>query len=792
MTPDYIEQLIEVANNRLLAKKGKNLDKRQRAILEQVLQGNARGGVSLSDIKIPGYADTTVQRDFCPKLWELLSEISDGKEKVRLNTVQLTLENLLRQAKQTAQPQPTPPVLATASAPLPASKDDSLKRIRHNLPAPSCTAFIGREEEINRLLGLLSPTNGAHLISVDGIGGVGKTSLVVECAYRCLRAGYSNDSAIPTFDIIIFVSAKQFYLTPIGFIKSLMPRRTLQDIFRQIARVLEDDIDITGAKFDEQIDLIKDALARQRTLMIVDNLETVTEQEEVLAFLYELPPTVKAIITTREQIIFSPVRLSSMSEGDGLALIQHEAEDKKFPLKPEDCATLYKATGGVPVAITYAIGQLANGCPIQEVVERISHSTGDVARFCFESSISLLRGKTAHQLFMALALFPISADQAALTEIAIPNADSAKTRQDLEQLRGLSLVKQEHNRYSMLPLTREFALNELKANHDFEQTLKERWVNWYLTFSTLYAEQNAREWQGAFDGLEDEWSNVQAVIDWCMAQNRYTEVLQLWRNLEAFTRLRSRQRGRNGYFDDRLTWTAWLLDIAKQKADWQTITKLMLERAWTFILIGKPQQLKEAEQLLQEALELQHHQTPLMKVDLLKHLVVLYIQKQEFEQAENWLRQALHLLEQLPLEQEEHCQLAQLQYYQGEIYFKIGNYSSAKTSFQAALANAQKVGWLRLTFLVQNWLADVAIATQENLEEAELLLMDGLRVAESKQDQSRIAYCKRSIAELAQVRGNLKEARRWASEAFIIFEKIGMYPEAEETQQLLQSLNELG
>lgn len=788
MSPEQIEALIEAANSQLLARKGKALDKRQRSILEQVLRGNTRGGVSLSDIKIPGYADTTVQRDFCPKLWDLLSQISDSKEKVRLNTVQLTLENLLRQAQQEIQPQPDLPVLPKASVPLPSSVDDHSKRIRHNLPAPSCTAFIGREGEINRLLGLLSPTNGAHLISVDGIGGVGKTSLVVECAYRCLQAGYSNQPSIPTFDLIIFVSAKQFYLTPFGFLKSLMPRRTLQDIFRQIVRVLEDEIDITGAKFDEQIDLIKDVLARQRTLMIVDNLETVSEQEEVLAFLYELPPTVKAIITTREQIIFSPVRLSSMSEGDGLNLIQHEAQEKEFSLKLEDCTTLYRATGGVPVAITYAIGQLANGCPIQEVIERISQSTGDVARFCFESSISLLEGKTAYQLFMTLAIFPISAHQAALAEIATPDADPVNIRKDLEQLRGLSLVKQEENRYSMLPLTREYALNQLKAHQPFEQQVRERWVSWYLAFSNLYAEQNAREWQGQFDGLEDEWSNIQAVIDWCMAQNQYAEALQLWRNLEAFTRLRSRQSGRHGYFDDRLTWTAWLLDAAKQRADWSTVTKLMLDRAWTFILIGKPQQLEAAEQLLQQALELRHHQTPVMQVDLLKHLAVLHIQKQEFAQAENWLKQSLRLLKQLPLEQEERRQLAQLQYYQGEIYFKTGNYSKAKTSFQAALKNAQDMGWLRLTFLIQNWLADVAIATQENLAEAEVLLMDGLRVAESKQDQSRIAYCKRSIAELAQVKGNFEEARRWASEALITFERIGMYPEAEETAQLLQAL----
>ncbi|MGG6270511.1 NB-ARC domain-containing protein [Leptolyngbya sp. AN03gr2] len=779
MTPEQITEILETANQSVIAKKAKALTEIEYRILEQVLQGK-----SLSQIKIPGYADTTVQRVFCPKLWELLSEVVG--EKIRLNTVHLTLENLFRQSKQKQSAHARFEILESEQTI--SNSLDLTKSIRHNLPAPSCTEFIGREGEINRLLGLLSPTSGAHLISVDGIGGVGKTSLVVECAYRCLRAGASRDFSIPTFDIIIFVSAKQFYLTPWGFLKSLSPRRTLQDVFRQISRILGDDIDITCAEFNEQIDLIKDALARQRTLIIVDNLETVTEQEEVIAFLYELPSTVKAIITTREQIIFSPVRLSCMTREDSLRLIRHEAKEKQFPIVGEDCNQLYQATGGVPVAITYAIGQLANGCPLPEVIERLSHPTGDVARFCFESSISLLRGEAAHQLFMTLTLFPISAHQEALTAIAVPNADPEKNRSNLAQLRGLSLVKQENNRYSILPLTREYALGEIRANSNFEQQVKERWVNWYLTFSNRYAKQTAHEWQGQFDGLEEEWSNFQAVMDWCMTEERYLEVLTFWQNLEAYTRLKSRQSGRHIYFDDRLTWTAWLLNMARHKADWETAVKVMLERAWTFILIGKPQQFEEASCLLHEALKLVRYQNPLMKVDLLKHLAVLHIQKQEFDMAKNWLQQSIRLLEQLPLEQEESRQLAQLQYYQGEIYFKTGNYHQAKIAFQASLANAQATQWLRLTFLIQNWLADIAIVTKQNLNEAETLLMNGLQVAASQQDQTRIAYCKRSMAELEQARGRLHEAHHWASEAFRTFEKIGMYPEAEETQQLLQCL----
>lgn len=61
-------------------------------------------------------------------------------------------------------------------------------RIYENLPNRESTAFIGRQRELARLLELLSFNHSAHLISVDGIGGVGKTTLVLEAAYRCLQA----------------------------------------------------------------------------------------------------------------------------------------------------------------------------------------------------------------------------------------------------------------------------------------------------------------------------------------------------------------------------------------------------------------------------------------------------------------------------------------------------------------------------------------------------------------------------------------------------------------------------
>ncbi len=102
-----------------------------------------------------------------------------------------------------------------------------------NLPARDRTHLVGRQEEIARLLELLSPHHAAPLISVDGIGGVGKTALVLEVAYHCWKAstGEEPNPKVPQFEAIIFVSAKQQYLTPDGLLPSNEAKCTLRDIY---------------------------------------------------------------------------------------------------------------------------------------------------------------------------------------------------------------------------------------------------------------------------------------------------------------------------------------------------------------------------------------------------------------------------------------------------------------------------------------------------------------------------------------------------------------------------------
>jgi hypothetical protein len=476
-----------------------------------------------------------------------------------------------------------------------------LKEIRSipcNLPSRDLTHLVGRQVEIAHLFELLSPKLGTALITVDGIGGVGKTALVHEVADCCWRVstGEESNAKVPRFDAIIFVSAKQQYLTPDGILPGHEAKRTLRDIARKIASTLGYS-EITYASPDEQLSDVRKALGNQRTLLIVDNLETMEDKQEIMSFLYELPGSVKVVITTRERVLaFSPIRLEQLSQEEALILIERECQAKEAELSGEQKLDLYHHIGGVPAALIYAIGQIASGYSIETVLKRIPEAGSDVARFCFEGSLAPLRGQAAHHLLMAMAMFPKPPVQSALAEVAGLTSDLIAVEEGLTQLIRLSLMRQQEGRYMMIPLTREYALSELAAHAPFEQEARPRWVNWYLHFTEEFGGKDWDDWNSRNERINVEWENLLAVFDWCAAHEHYDIIKTFWheRDMFRFTNIQ-------GYYDDRLIWLNWLIQAAEKRGDWSYAVRAMADIGFTLTLMN---QFDEADAHLKRAWEI--------------------------------------------------------------------------------------------------------------------------------------------------------------------------------------------
>ncbi|MBF2017771.1 MAG: RNA polymerase subunit sigma-24 [Rivularia sp. T60_A2020_040] len=653
-------------------------------------------------------------------------------------------------------------------------------QIKQNLPAREYGTFIGRDREIARLMELLDYGHSAHLISVDGIGGVGKTTLVVEVAYRCLqKKSPKHIFNLPDFEAIIFTSAKQNHLTSMGFLPRLVYQRTLRDICREIARILEFS-EINHISLQEQIEVIRDKLSEIKTLLIIDNLETIEDKQEVLSFLYDLPPTVKVIITTREQILFVPIRLTCLPQEHGLRLIQHEAKEKGVNLTTTESQQLYEAVSGVPGAMIYAIGQMASGYLFADVLVLIKHPQGDIARFCFTTSVNPLKNSPPYYLLMALTLFVKPVTKETITSIALEKPDPIIISQGLVKLQQLSLIYQQQGRYSLTALTREYAWAQLAENAEFEQQLQKRWINWYLKFSESFGDKDSKEWHLSYEYLEPEWENLQAVLEWCISQGRYSEVKILWERIKGYVHIR-------GYWDERLEWSAWLIEAAKQAGDLVTALEAMCDRAWTLVRMRQIANLQEAQVLLQEAWDLRQHQTVNFQLELAANMVILHVHLAQLQQAQEWLTVKQQLLQKIQLSESEYEeQQVQILYYQGQIFYREKNYQQAQKIFEEALLKAQQIKWQKATAAITNWLADIALFNGD-LVETRRLLEFSLPMAEKHKDKRIIAFHKATFAKLEKTCGNEFTAYNLAKEAAESFEGLKMSVEAEEMYALLDN-----
>ncbi|MBN1872828.1 MAG: AAA family ATPase [Anaerolineae bacterium] len=351
-------------------------------------------------------------------------------------------------------------------------------RVCHNLPQPDYGRFIGRERELKQIMDILRsyPYSQEHLVTIDGIGGIGKSALALEVAYRCLRDG---DKMLPEdrFEAIIWTSAKVTTLTADGIALRQQITRTLDDIYTTIAIVLQRE-DITRSRPEEQDEIGRRALINQRTLLIVDNLETIDDRR-VNAFLRELPAPTKCIVTTRHRIdVAYPIRLTEMSYEDAVIFIAHECDKRDVILTDMQTDMIYHRTSGVPLAIVWSIAQLGYGYGIESVLHRLGQPHDNIAQYCFEGAMNCIRGTDAYRLLAALALIAADVNRESLGYVAGLGEDVFDRDEGLVQLEKLSLVNKSGSRFDMLPLTRQFVQMEISRLPGFALRIANAWADW--------------------------------------------------------------------------------------------------------------------------------------------------------------------------------------------------------------------------------------------------------------------------------------------------------------------------
>lgn len=242
---------------------------------------------------------------------------------------------------------------------------------------PARRPFFGRQKDLERIAKYLRPDDRSWGVVLDGPGGMGKTSLALEAAYR---------APAEVYPLKLWITAKNRELLPHG--EHRLTDHHVDDfhaMLSELGRALGRD-DIPKAIPEERPNLVRHALANYRALLVLDNLETFSPEDRrrIFELLGNIPATCRAVVTSRR-------RTDGSTAGHNLRVdkLEREAADELLAelgrrwapvagLTKAERDQLYAETGGNPLLLTWTAGQLGRTTgrcrTVSQAVERLQEA----------------------------------------------------------------------------------------------------------------------------------------------------------------------------------------------------------------------------------------------------------------------------------------------------------------------------------------------------------------------------------------------------------------------------------
>ena len=321
---------------------------------------------------------------------------------------------------------------------------------------------------------LLAPGD-PWLIGLDGIGGIGKTSLAL--------AAILDHATLTRFEDILWVSARQSQWHPVhGIVNAAHPALTYEGF---VSRVLDQLIGPRAAAImspRDQAAHMRVLLQEKPILVVVDNLETATDQEALLPGLASLANPAKFLLTSRYSLreagAVYTFSLDELPLSDAVDLLRYELQNRNLltlAAAPDaELAQTHDVTGGNPLAIKLVAGQLS-AFPLSRVLDDLRQARGTKVdkfyRYIYWQAWKQL-DEDARNVLLVMPL--VAEEGGGLHQIeAVSQLPAAQVTDALQQLIRLSLVNVRHtgrsdaiatrdaSRYSIHRLTESFLLEEV-------------------------------------------------------------------------------------------------------------------------------------------------------------------------------------------------------------------------------------------------------------------------------------------------------------------------------------------
>lgn len=633
----------------------------------------------------------------------------------------------------------------------------------HNLP-PRYGDFLGRDEDIERVFeGLASRW---PLLSIEGLSGVGKSTLAIEIGYRCLLE--ANTMLTPPFTAVIWISAQH------------RPEQSLwhQEILDTVARVLEQPL-LTQLPPEQKWLEVEKLLRAHRALIIVDNFETMNDQD-LERWIERFPEPGKIILTSRQgkERRAWDVHLRGLPEPDALRFIEKQLRRIGLPHKIEDAGwrSLAHVTDGNPKAIEMALGYLKHGVlsldALVNALHTASQSVGRIFDELFQRAWETLTDD-ARAVLWAMSFFADTVCQEALGSTAGLGPFHLHTA--LRQLTELALLEVNAKlRYSMHPLTRAFVTAQLQAEPVWESAARERWIGWYTDFLLRYIPRTGEYWS-MLQSLDIEITNLENLINWTF-EKEHALVPLLAQRVWYFLYIRGEWAACERYVRRAIQ------QAAHQQ---QTALRLWLEVHLARLLVQQRNFAEAEERLLRAEAEINalNQVEYLVQTNIFNRLAQLYLLQGDLDKAEHYGEQALALSEQF----NDTYHRLRSHYRLGQVQLHRGLWAEAEHKYRELLAEAQREHWERQEGYCKLHLA-IALIGLARLDEAATLLTEAVDLAGKWKEPLLEGKAQLEQAILESQRGNLEAAGELARNALTLFQRFGDRYDEIKTTDLLAHL----
>jgi DNA-binding SARP family transcriptional activator len=598
-----------------------------------------------------------------------------------------------------------PSAAAPEMRPRRAGAGSSARRVPAQLPA-DVSDFTGRDEDLERLCGLVSGSHGRDnpavtVAVVAGAPGLGKTALAIHAAHA-LRPQFPNG---------------QLYARLLGGSE----RPVAAD--EVLARFLR-DLGVDGARVpvdaEERAAMYRTRLAERQTLIVLDDARDAAQVRPLL------PGTgsCAVIVTSRQRLSDLAgsrlIDLDVLGGGEAAELFTRIIGPDRSGAEPDAVHDVLTICAGLPLAIRIAGARLTarRGWSVRTLAGRLADqrrridelTAGDLAvRACFQVSFDTLPrrlvgdGIDPAHVFRMLGVWQgpsigLPAAAALLGRPEDPVADALEVLVDAHLLESPA-----PDRYRLHDLLRAYALERAQADEqrqDMEDAIR-RVLDWYLRTADAAASVvapylNRVALGPMLPGCEPlAFATAEQALAWCEHERA---------NLVTATR----QAASHGLHD-----IAWKLPVAMRvcldrlgyRTEWLTTHRTGLAsarelgdrrgEAWVLTNLGMvlgQQRVNDAIGYFEQALVIYRETGDRQdEAQAANNLAFTYLILGRHEEAVEALLDALRLQREAGRRYGEGVALCNL----GEAYVELGRYEEAIACSQEALAIVREVGSVR-------------------------------------------------------------------------------------------------